>query len=95
MNGIFVLTLLLAGCTTSMGPPPHPIAGSTWQGQKGLTLTTTEYTFAGETGHWTAGKNEFRYKRAGGKQERCNFALAGKIMTLSECRLAGRYARVD
>jgi hypothetical protein len=93
-----ILTLTLAGCSTPMGPPPHPIAGSTWQGQKTLTLTTTEYTYDAETGHWTAGSKEFRYKGVEGKewpQERCNLSYTGRLMVLSDCRLAGRYTRMD
>lgn len=93
MPMILALALLCAGCTSSMGPPAHPIAGTTWEGQRTLILTTTEYTFGAETGHWTADSKEFRFKQGAGKQERCNLSVTGKIMVLSDCRLAGRYSR--
>jgi len=86
------LALLLAGCTTSDGPPEHPLVG-TWQGGKTLELTTTEYSYGSETGHWTAGRSDFRYQKAAGAQERCNYSLTGKALALSECRLAGHYTR--
>ena len=89
------LALLLAGCTTSTGPPPHPIADASWIGHKTLVLSTTEYAYELEAGSWTADSKEFRYKRQGGPQERCNMSIAGRTMVLAGCRLAGRYTRQD
>ncbi len=90
-----LLALLSAGCTTPMGPPPHPIAGSTWTGSKTLVLSTTEYTYDLESGSWAADTKEFRYRKQGGVQERCGMSLTGRTMVLTACRLAGRYTRQD
>jgi hypothetical protein len=95
MNKALPVALLLAGCTTPMGPPPHPIAGTTWMGEKTLVLSTTEYIYGLEAGFWTAGTKEFRYKKHGGAQERCVMSVAGRTMVLTGCRLAGRYTRED
>jgi hypothetical protein len=86
------VTLLLAGCTAAGGPPDHPLVG-TWKGEKALSLKTTEYQFGSEAGFWSAGRNEFRYKRESGAQERCDFSLTGRELVMSGCRLAGRYTR--
>jgi hypothetical protein len=86
------LMLMLAGCVATGNPPDHPLVG-TWQGEKSLTLRTTEYRYGVETGYWTAGSNELRYKTASGKQERCNYSLTGRVLVMSGCRLAGRYTR--
>jgi hypothetical protein len=64
-----------------------------WQGEKVLTLRTTEYQYGFETGFWSAGRNEFRYKKESGAQERCDFSLTGRVLVMSGCRLAGRYTR--
>lgn len=85
-------TLLLAGCTAAGNPPDHPLVG-TWQGEKTLMLKTTEYQFGLEIGYWSAGRNDFRYKKAAGAQERCDFSLTGRVLVMSGCRLAGRYTR--
>ncbi len=96
MKGWLALTLLLAGCAASGNPPDHPLVG-TWQGEKPLTLKTTEYQFGSETGFWSAGRNDFRYKKGAdtpsGTPERCDFSLAGRVLVMSGCRLAGRYTR--
>jgi hypothetical protein len=89
--------LLLAGCAAAGNPPDHPLVGA-WQGEKPLTLKTTEYQFgSSETGFWSAGRNDFRYKKAvaaaDGAQERCDFSLTGRVLVMSGCRLAGRYTR--
>jgi outer membrane biogenesis lipoprotein LolB len=94
MPRCLALTLLLAGCTTAGNPPDHPLVG-TWQGEKTLTLKTTNYQFGAETGFWTAGSNDFRYKKEGGGQERCDFSLTGRALVMSGCRLAGHYTRVQ
>jgi hypothetical protein len=87
------LTLLLAGCTAAGNPPDHPLVGS-WAGEKPLTLRTTDYQYGSETGFWSAGRNEFRYKQQQwGKQEKCDFSLTGRVLVMSGCRLAGRYTR--
>ena len=86
-------TLMLAGCSAAGGPPDHPLVGS-WQGQTPLRLKSTEYQYGAETGHWTAGSNEIRYKTATGKQERCGYSLTGRVLVVSGCRLAGQYTRV-
>jgi hypothetical protein len=85
--------LMLAGCTAAGVPPDHPLVG-TWRGEKALTLKTTEYQHGTETGYWTAGRNEIRYKTASGKQARCDYSLTGRVLVVSGCPLAGRYARV-
>jgi hypothetical protein len=95
MNKALPLALLLAGCTTPMGPPPHPIAGTTWKGDKTLVLTTTEYVYESESGSWTADTKEFRYRRHGGAPERCSMTIVGRAMILSGCRLAGRFTRQE
>jgi hypothetical protein len=98
IGGLAVI-LLLGGCAASEGPPVHPLAG-TWQGDKVLTLTLTEYSYGSEKGSWTADRSVFRYKTADGTRgnaqasERCNFSLAGRVLTLSNCRIAGRFTRM-
>jgi hypothetical protein len=92
MNRCLALTLLLAGCVAAGNPPDHPLVG-TWQGEKPLTLKTTDYQYGAETGYWSAGRNEFRYKRMAGSQERCDFSLTGRVLVMTGCRLAGRYTR--
>jgi len=94
MNRSLAIALLLAGCTTSEGAPEHPLVG-TWQGGKTLKLSTAEYSYGSETGHWTAGRSDFRYKKSAGSQERCNYSLAGRALVLSDCRLAGNYTRMQ
>jgi hypothetical protein len=86
------LALLLAGCTAAGNPPDHPLVGI-WQGEKALTLTTTEYRYGAETGYWSAGRSDFRFKKASGTSERCDFSLTGRVLVMSACRLAGRYNR--
>jgi hypothetical protein len=94
MARILAATLLLAGCTAAGNPPDHPLVG-VWQGSTSLTLKTTEYQYGLETGYWTAGSNELRYKTASGRKERCGYALTGRTLVVSGCRLAGRYTRVS
>jgi hypothetical protein len=93
MKRILVLALLLASCASPEGQPEHPLGG-TWRGSKTLKLSTTEYSFGSETGYWTAGLRDFRYKKAGGPQERCSYSLTGRTLALSDCRLAGQYTRM-
>jgi hypothetical protein len=93
MIWILAATLMLAGCTTTGGPPDHPLVGS-WKGEKSLILKTTEYQLGTETGHWTAGGKEIRYRTKSGKQARCDYALTGRVLVVSGCGLAGRYTRV-
>jgi hypothetical protein len=65
-----------------------------------LELATTEYRFGDEQGHWTADARSLRYAAqsisptAKRVQERCDFSLVGRALTLTNCRLAGRYHRV-
>jgi hypothetical protein len=97
MHRCLALTLLLAGCAAPGNPPDHPLVG-TWRGEKPLTLKTTEYHFGSETGFWSAGTSDFRYKKAAGTlnsatPERCDFSLTGRVLVMSGCRLAGRYTR--
>ncbi|MBO0764861.1 MAG: hypothetical protein J2P50_09780 [Hyphomicrobiaceae bacterium] len=92
MNRYLALTLMLGGCTAASDVPNHPLVG-TWQGQKMLALRTTQYKYGSETGYWTAGRNEFRYKTEAGTVESCSFALTGRVLVMSGCRLAGRYTR--
>jgi len=97
MKRCLALTLLLAGCAAPSSPPDHPLVG-TWQGEKPLTLKNTEYQFGSETGFWSAGRKDFRYKKTEGAvsnttPERCDFSLTGRVLVMSGCRLAGRYTR--
>ena len=96
MKRCLALTLLLAGCASPGHPPDHPLVG-TWQGAKPLTLKTTEYQFGSEIGFWSAGRTDFRYKKgantSSANQERCDFSLAGRVLVMTGCRLAGRYTR--
>ena len=94
MKRCLALTLLLAGCAAPGNPPDHPLVG-TWQGDKPLTLMTTEYQYGSETGFWSAGRHDFRYKKTApsGATERCDFSLTGRVLVMSGCRLAGRYTR--
>jgi hypothetical protein len=92
MMWILAATLMLGGCAAASGLPDHPLVGS-WQGEQSLTLKNSEYQYGAETGHWTAGRDEIRYKTSGGKQERCGYSLAGRVLVVSGCRLAGRYTR--
>jgi len=97
MKRCLLLTLLLAGCAAPGNPPDHPLVGR-WQGDKPLTLKTTEYQFGSETGFWSAGSSDFHYKKTAGTpnngtQERCDFSLTGRTLVMSGCRLAGRYFR--
>jgi hypothetical protein len=99
MKRHLALTLLLAGCAAPGNPPDHPLVGK-WQGEKPLTLETTEYQFGSETGFWSAGSRDFRYKKTAGapgneSQERCDFSLTGRTLVMSGCRLAGRYTRTQ
>ena len=93
MIRILAATLVLAGCTAAGNPPDHPLVGA-WQGKTSLTLKNTEYQFGVETGYWTASRNEIRYKTTAGQQERCEYALTGRVLVVSGCRLAGRYTRL-
>jgi hypothetical protein len=92
MKRYLALTLLLGGCAAPGNPPDHPLVG-TWQGEKPLSLMTTEYRFGSETGFWSAGSQDFRYKKGSGAEERCDFSLTGRVLVMSGCRLAGRYTR--
>ncbi len=94
MHRCLAVTLLLAGCAAPASPPDHPLVG-TWQGDKSLTLKTTEYQYGSETGFWSAGRTDFRYKKANppDTQERCDFSLTGRVLVMSGCRLSGRYTR--
>jgi hypothetical protein len=94
MIRILTAMLVLAGCSAPGGPPDHPLVGK-WQGQRPLTLKTTEYQFGAETGYWTAGRNDIRYKTESGKQERCDYSLSGRVLVVGGCRLAGQYRRVQ
>ena len=93
MIRILAATLVLAGCTAAGNPPDHPLVGA-WHGKTSLTLKNTEYQFGVETGYWTASRNEIRYKTTAGQQERCEYALTGRVLVVSGCRLAGRYTRL-
>ena len=93
MIRILAATLMLAGCTGAGNPPDHPLVG-TWQGERPLTLMNTEYQHGTETGFWTAGRKDLRYKTASGKQARCDYSLTGRVLVVRDCGLAGRYTRV-
>jgi hypothetical protein len=87
------LTLMLAGCTATSGAPNHPLVG-TWKGEKTLTLGNSDYHYGSESGFWTAGRMDFRYKTESGAQGRCDFSLTGRELVMSGCRLAGHYTRI-
>ena len=91
------LALLLAGCTASGGPPAHPLVGS-WRGAQVLTLNVTEYSYGSEHGHWSADRSSFKFAKSGmpiDKQERCTFSLDGRVLALTDCRIAGRFTRMQ
>jgi hypothetical protein len=94
MIRILAATLLLAGCSAASSLPDHPLVG-VWEGKTALTLKNTEYQHGTDTGQWTAGSTELRYKTASGQKGRCDYALTGRILVISSCRLAGRYTRVN
>lgn len=98
MKRIAALALVLAGCTASGGPPAHPLVGN-WEGPKQLSLGVTEYTYGGtERGAWTADRVAFKYAKSDvppAKQERCTFVLVGRDLSLTDCRIAGRFTRIQ
>jgi hypothetical protein len=93
MKRILAATLMLGGCAAASGLPDHPLVGN-WQGEKSLILKNTEYQHGMETGYWTAGRDEIRYKTSSGQKERCDYSLTGRVLVVSSCRLAGRYTRM-
>jgi hypothetical protein len=93
MIRVLIATLMLAGCTAAGNPPDHPLVG-TWRGERSLTLKNTEYRYGAETGYWTAGRKDLRYKTASGKQARCDYSLTGRTLVVRGCGLAGRYTRM-
>ena len=84
---------VLAGCATSE-PPKHPLVGI-WQGDKTLTLASSEYVSGTERGHWSADRHTLRYVAGAKPEEQCSFSLVGRNLTLGNCRLAGEYRRAD
>jgi hypothetical protein len=63
-----------------------------------LTLHVTEYSFGSERGHWSADRSSFKYANSDmpiNKQERCQFSLTGRVLALTDCRIAGRFTRVQ
>ena len=63
-------------------------------------VSAAGYRFGEEFGSWSVNKHTLRIvsKDAGGQparkgEERCNYSLNGRVLSLSGCRLAGRYVR--
>lgn len=100
MYWVLALVIVLGGCATSEGPPAHPLVG-TWRGNQTLTLTVAEYSYGSERGHWSADRSSFRYVTAddtpamGRTYERCSFSIIGRALILTECRMAGRFTRMQ
>ena len=92
------IMVTLSGCVAG-GPPDHPLT-ATWQGEKTLELSPAGYRFGEEFGSWSVDKQILRFVRndPGGQpvrrgEERCNYSLNGRVLMVSDCRLAGRYTR--
>jgi hypothetical protein len=90
--------IMLSGCMAG-GPPDHPLT-ATWKGAKTLELSAVGYRYGDEFGSWSVDKRTLRLVRndPGGQpaakgEERCNYSLHGRILIVSDCRLAGRYER--
>ena len=64
-------------------------------------LTASEYNYGSERGHWSADRSSFRYVKAddtpaiGRTYERCSFSIIGRALVLTDCRMAGRYTRMQ
>ena len=93
-----VMIIMVSGCVAG-GPPDHPLT-ATWQGAKALELTAAGYRFGDEFGSWSVDKQTLRLLKndpagptARKGEERCNYSLNGRVLTLSDCRFAGRYVR--
>ena len=84
-----LVCLALAGCAT-VNQPAHPLVG-VWNGQKVLILGVSEYSYADERGQWTADSRSLRFRVTGSSRgvEQCSFAVRGRSLELSGCRLAG------
>ena len=98
MRYAILIFIALSGCVAG-GPPDHPLT-ATWQGAKTLELSAAGYRFGEEFGSWSVDKQTLRLvsKDPGGQlarkgEERCNYSLNGRVLTVSDCRLAGRYVR--
>lgn len=91
------IIIMVSGCVAG-GPPDHPLT-ATWQGANALQLTPAGYRFGDEFGAWSVDKQTLRLKNdptgptARKGEERCNYSLNGRVLTLSDCRFAGRYVR--
>jgi len=97
MRYTILIVIMLSGCVAG-SPPDHPLT-ATWQGAKTLELSAARYRFGDEFGAWSVEKQTLRLvKDTGGAparkvEERCNYSLNGRILTVSDCRFAGRYVR--
>lgn len=92
------IIVMVSGCMAG-GPPDHPLT-ATWKGAKALELTAAGYRFGDEFGSWSVDKQTLRLlmsdpagPTARKGEERCNYSLNGRVLTLSDCRFAGRYVR--
>ena len=91
------MMILVSGCMAG-GPPDHPLT-ATWRGPTTLELTAAGYRFGDEFGSWSVDRQTLRIVRSESGQpaqkaeERCNYSLNGRVLTVSDCRLAGRYMR--
>jgi hypothetical protein len=90
--------LIVSGCVAG-GPPDHPLT-ATWQGEKALELSAAGYRFGDEFGSWSVDKRTLRLLKnntadptARKGEERCNYSVNGRVLTVSDCRFAGRYVR--
>jgi hypothetical protein len=91
------VVIMVSGCVAG-GPPDHPLT-ATWQGTKTLELSAVGYRSGDEFGSWSVDKQTIRIVRDPSGQptekaeERCNYSLNGRVLIVSDCRLAGRYVR--
>jgi hypothetical protein len=97
MRSAIPIMLLVSGCVAG-GPPDHPLT-ATWHGAKTLELSAAGYRFGDEFGAWSVDKQTLRLLRNPDGQpsrtteERCTYALNGRVLMVSDCRFAGRYVR--
>jgi len=95
MRYAILVMIMVSGCV-ARGPPDHPLT-ATWRGAKTLELSAAGYRFGDEFGFWSVDKQTLRLaKHSDGqpaREERCNYSLNGRILTLTDCRFAGRYVR--
>jgi hypothetical protein len=98
MRCAILISMMVSGCVAG-GPPDHPLT-ATWHGAKTLELSAAGYRFGDEFGSWSVDKQTLRLIKgdpvgqpAAAGEERCNYSLNGRVLFVTDCRLAGRYLR--